>query len=313
MQTFRYWNVGQGAVGLLVACQLPPQSVALKLRETHGSNEHPANRSLAFELVESAELAAPAKSIELPIVSTQQAAPELVIAALKAYDIPAFIDEYRSTDWGGQPPLLLLSYNGILSDEDQLYGDLPVAFMLTTHGAYRNGDRLIHAGMGATWLATSTALGQRAEWQYFVAMLTTQFAPVTLLTNAELHYRRWWKLAINCLINPLTAIHSVTNGALLAPRFTAQLTELAKEFCQLAEREGLSFQVPQLLADVRSVATATATNRSSMLRDVEAQRRTEIDALNGFLVSQAKRHQLSVPLHSELVAQMTQLTDAYLQ
>lgn len=309
MQRFQYWNIGQGAVGLLVASHLPPQSIALKLRAPRTS----VASTLKYELVGATDEQKHGSSIELPIVSAHQSAPELMIAALKAYDIPAFVAEYRNTKWGEQPPLLLLSYNGILSDEDQLYANLPMAFMLTTHGAYRTGNRLIHAGMGATWLATSAALSNQRVWQQFVATLTATFAPVTVLNNDELRYRRWWKLAINCLINPLTAIHNVTNGELLAPRFAARLSELAQEFCQLAEHEGLMFNVAQILADVRTVATATAANRSSMLADVQAQRRTEIEALNGFLVQQAKRHQLAVPLHAQLALQITQLTDAYLQ
>jgi 2-dehydropantoate 2-reductase len=45
----------------------------------------------------------------------------------------------------------------------------------------------------------------------------------------------------------------------------------------------------------------TAPNDSSMLQDVRAGRRTEIDWINGAVVRLADRHGLSVPRHRQLV------------
>jgi 2-dehydropantoate 2-reductase len=48
------------------------------------------------------------------------------------------------------------------------------------------------------------------------------------------------------------------------------------------------------------VIEQTAANRSSMLQDVEARKRTEIDAINGAVVDTAARHDFDVPTNQLL-------------
>ena len=47
---------------------------------------------------------------------------------------------------------------------------------------------------------------------------------------------------------------------------------------------------------------ATATNRLSLLVDVLAGRRTEIDYINGYLVKIADAHQLEAPLNRHVLS-----------
>ena len=102
------------------------------------------------------------------------------------------------------------------------------------------------------------------------------------------------KLAINALINPLTAVLGCNNGGLLNnPNVTRTirllLSEISLVIRQLPElvnvlNVNLRFSPAKLEGLMMRVAMRTAENSSSMLQDVSFGQRTEIDYINGYIV-----------------------------
>jgi len=87
----------------------------------------------------------------------------------------------------------------------------------------------------------------------------------------------------------------VTNGALLdSPDRQALLAMLAREAAAVAGAAGVTLPFEDPVAYVESVCRNTAANRSSMLQDVEAGRRTEIDSINGIIAAVGKAHGVEV-------------------
>jgi 2-dehydropantoate 2-reductase len=105
----------------------------------------------------------------------------------------------------------------------------------------------------------------------------------------------WTKAIANAAINPTTALAGVPNGALASdPLLRAEALALAHEAALVARAEGIVLErSPE--ATVLTVVEASATNRSSMLQDLEAGRPTEIDALVGAIVRRAERAGIAVP------------------
>jgi 2-dehydropantoate 2-reductase len=110
----------------------------------------------------------------------------------------------------------------------------------------------------------------------------------------------WRKLAVNCAINPLSAILGVPNGRLLeSPEPRATLVAAAREVGEVASAAGIDIAAdPVALA--LEVAALTASNRSSMLQDVERGAPTEIDALCGAVVREARRLGVAAPVNERL-------------
>jgi len=102
------------------------------------------------------------------------------------------------------------------------------------------------------------------------------------------------KLAVNCIINPLTAIFDCTNGELLNQFSVTRimrllLAEISLVIRSLPELDGvpnknLRYDPQRLEAMVIVVATRTAKNVSSMLQDVRQHTKTEVDYINGYVV-----------------------------
>lgn len=158
---------------------------------------------------------------------------------------------------------------------------------ITTEGAFRDGRVVQPSGAGDT-------------------LLPPGFEPVAeLLAAAGLRARvepeiaaaRLAKLLVNVAINPLAAIFRVRNGELLAPPHRVLLDALVAEAWPVLKAEGLALDEAAARARVEAVATATGANRASMLQDVLAGRKTEIDAITGVLLALAARHGLPAPTH----------------
>jgi 2-dehydropantoate 2-reductase len=105
----------------------------------------------------------------------------------------------------------------------------------------------------------------------------------------------WEKTAINAGINPLTALLDVPNGHLLHLSEIRQLMrDLVVEATKVASTEGYQF-THSLVEAAEMVCAKTAENISSMLQDVRAGKRTEIEAISGEILRRAQIASLPTP------------------
>jgi len=190
---------------------------------------------------------------------------------------------------------LALQPRGVLSLQNGLVeatlraecGPVALGQGITTEGAFREGARVQPAGAGETLLPPGfEAVAERLAAAGFRARIEPAIAAARLA-----------KLLVNVAINPLAALFRVPNGALLEPPHRVLLEALVHEAWPVLRQAGLDLDEDAALARVVAVATATAGNRASMLQDVLAGRRTEIDAITGTLLTMAEAGGLELPTH----------------
>ncbi len=180
--------------------------------------------------------------------------------------------------------------------------------------AARLGAERVAAGiavMGATLVAPGEVryvpgrivLGSSPATAERVGQLTALLAGAGIPTVIadDLAAAVWCKLAANCAVNPLTALHGLTNGALLAREdLLPQLIAAAREVGMVAAAKGI--HLPRDTVDTAlETARVTAANRSSMLQDLERGARTEIDALCGAVVEEGRRLGIAPPVNADLL------------
>lgn len=99
------------------------------------------------------------------------------------------------------------------------------------------------------------------------------------------------KLIINSVINPLTAIFEVKNGFVIENDYLKKIAyQLTEEACEV-----LAMDEKKMWERVKTVCLNTKENYSSMVVDIQNNRQTEIDYINGYLLNkseQALTHQL---------------------
>jgi 2-dehydropantoate 2-reductase len=76
---------------------------------------------------------------------------------------------------------------------------------------------------------------------------------------------------------------------------------LTREACEAARAEGTQLDAEERAAFNRDLFR-TAGGKASMLQDIEAGRRTEIDTINGAAVRLADKHGLVLPLNRAVYA-----------
>ncbi|KAF4655394.1 hypothetical protein FOL47_009438 [Perkinsus chesapeaki] len=118
----------------------------------------------------------------------------------------------------------------------------------------------------------------------------------------------WDKMIINAAINPVTAVFGVLNGELLE---SSQLYSLASAAAHEAYNVAkvMGVEVPCEYSDElwSSVAHSTATNVSSMLRDVRLGRPTEIAFINGQVVRFGSQFGVPTPVNQALVTMVNSM------
>ena len=189
--------------------------------------------------------------------------------------------QHRLTD----STVVVAMMNGMQHVDDlrDLVPETQLFLASTTAGCHRSGDVWVPAGTGKTIIGTDTdhsAPPWLGCWQLGVPNLSWRVDMTERLVE---------KVAINCCINPLTAVHRVKNGELLSEIHRDQVTTVISEVSSVLDDLGYPTLSIELGQRVYEVMTDTAENRSSMLNDVMAGRRTEADAIVGWLLRQTKR------------------------
>ena len=118
----------------------------------------------------------------------------------------------------------------------------------------------------------------------------------------------WRKALVNAAVNPVTAARGVTNGELLNEPWRTEALRLLGEALSVARASGFPFTSAEVTRDFERIVRATASNRSSMLQDLDRGRPTEIDAISGEILREAARHGLDLPATRAIVAEVTART-----
>ncbi len=210
----------------------------------------------------------------------------LTLVCVKSYDTNYVAESIR-----GKTDIAMSIQNGI-GNEDVLSLHVPkVIGGVTSYAANVSGDVVIYAGEGKTWLGNWKNCENEV---YDVAEMLSRGGMNVEITD-KIAEMKWKKVAINAVINPLTAIMKIRNGEVLKLWNTVKL--VCMECKAVLEKMGISMDVEK---EVMNVVKSTAENKSSMLQDVEKGKKTEIDAITGKILEVGKKYGLDVRVNESL-------------
>ncbi|HAT8516771.1 TPA: 2-dehydropantoate 2-reductase [Vibrio vulnificus] len=288
--------LGPGAVGSLWATKLKLAGHNVALWGRSDASEHP------LQLDDSSAMTF--KHRHLP--SLQSA--DLILVTVKAWQVMAAIEPLLPHIHSDTIILLMHNGMGTASQVAEKLAHNPIVVATTTHGAYKpHSQQVLHTGQGITQLGGFNAQG--AQCEFLQAVLDHALPSVTW--NPNIQQALWTKLAINCAINPLTAIHQCKNGELADERFHQRLERITQELVEVMVKEGIEVTFDTLQQTIMNVIHATAENYSSMRQDVFHQRRTEIDYITGYLLQAAHKHQIDAAENAKLYQHIKQIEQSW--
>ncbi|WP_407575421.1 2-dehydropantoate 2-reductase [Raoultella terrigena] len=220
------------------------------------------------------------------------ASSDLLLVTLKAWQVSTAVKNLAERLPASSP--ILLIHNG-MGTVDELKGvTQPLLLASTTQAARRDGNVIVHVANGTTHIGPAKGYPQ----DYSALADTLQNVLPDVAWHNNIQPALWSKLAVNCVINPLTALRNCKNGDLHDT--AGEVETICREVAAVMEREGIHTSPENLLFYVHQVIESTAENISSMLQDIRAQRHTEIDYITGFLLKRARAHGLAVPENARM-------------
>jgi len=231
------------------------------------------------------------------------APPDLMLITTKSYNTMAVAEACR--DWVTADTKVLTLQNGLGNIETlREWLGQSVFGGTTTMGASLVSPGIVQiAGVGRTIIGADI---DRESAAYISSIFRKAGMPSAVAR--EIDGEIWAKAIVNASINPLTAVLRVANGALLESRTISRLmSEICLECESVANAAGIRLPVASVYRRARTVAQETAHNRSSMLRDIELGRKTEISSINGHICRVGARGGVATPLNRALVAMVESL------
>jgi 2-dehydropantoate 2-reductase len=163
--------------------------------------------------------------------------------------------------------------------------------------------RVDHPGRAIT--SVGPLMGTNLERAEQVAELL-RVAGFDVSATAAIETEMWKKLIVGAATLPAPAIANMTCGPLVAhPQMSALMDETARETVAVARALGHDIDVDERIAYIRELLLMVPNAKGSMVQDMAAGRRTEIDTINGAVVRAADASGVDVPVNRTLVALVT--------
>jgi 2-dehydropantoate 2-reductase len=203
------------------------------------------------------------------------------------------------------PRSIILTLQNGLGNEDVLHSVFPsnrVLIGVSLHTVITVGSgHYLHTGVRDTALGPSDGSSAAAAIEVG-AVFSRPDAAVHVLSETEIRREQWAKFVLNCASLPTMALTRLPTNVAKDEQVVFDLMDgVTRETCDIAHAEGIDLNADERVAFQHDLFR-TAGGRASMLGDVLARRRTEIDTINGAAIAYADRHGLPAPLNRAMFA-----------
>ena len=260
-------------------------------------------RGERFDRLQQDGLVVNGKHYAIPVVNPEQAASpmDLIIVALKHHHLSSAVHDLRN--FVGPDTLLLSVMNGLDSEETltAAYGAEKVVYAMTVGiDAVREGNQVVYSKPGTVYFgeAENTTLTER------VRRIQSAFdrAGIAHTTPTDMIRWMWWKFMVNVGVNQASAVMRAPYSVFQTlPDAQAVMEALMREVIQVAQVAGVNLTEQDLTDWYKFLNTLSPQGKTSMLQDIEAGRKTEVELFAGKMVSLGRQYNVPTPVNQTIL------------
>jgi 2-dehydropantoate 2-reductase len=233
---------------------------------------------------------------------------EFILVSVKGYNLTEAIKSI--TPLVGHDTIILSLLNGITSEDDLssafgrdkvLHGFCVGTDSLREHGriSFKNAGRIV---FGEYY---PEAAGKAAP----VAELFSR-AGISFTIPKDIRREMWWKFMMNVGINQISAVLRAPYGMFQkVPEARELLFAASGEVLPLAQKEGISLSEADISEYLEIIKTLVPESKTSMLQDIEAGRKTEVESFALTVVNLGKKYSIPTPVN-EMLFRMIRVLEA---
>jgi 2-dehydropantoate 2-reductase len=225
---------------------------------------------------------------------------DLILVALKHHHLAAALPQIKALV--GDRTVILSVMNGLESEEiiGAAYGMEKLVYAIAVGiDAVRENGRFTYANPGRILFGpTSQTSDDR------VARLGEALNRAGIPNQVPDDIRRtlWWKFMINVGINQASAVLRVPYGVFQNSTDARELMEmLMAEVVALASKIGVDLSPKDMAEWGRVMANLAPQGKTSMLQDIEAGRKTEVEIFAGKVVALGQQCQVPTPINAAVL------------
>jgi 2-dehydropantoate 2-reductase len=243
------------------------------------------------------------RRFDLPVVHPDRATEpaDLILVGVKDHHLPAAVTDLQNLV--GDGTTLISVMNGLDSEVvlGAAYGSEKVLFAISVGiDAVRDGNRVSYSTPGK--LLFGEADNQQLSPRVRRVAEVLDRAGIPHETPEDMIRTLWWKFMVNVGMNQASAVMRAPYGVFRTSRQARALMEaLMREVIVLAEPAGVNLEEKDILDWYTVLETLSPEGKTSMLQDIEAGRKTEVEIFGGKVVELGRTYGYPTPVNETLV------------
>ncbi|MBW2557841.1 MAG: ketopantoate reductase family protein [Deltaproteobacteria bacterium] len=245
------------------------------------------------------------KSYAIPAIDPDEtdSPADLIIVALKHHHLKEAVPGLGKLV--GDSTTIVSIMNGLESEEyiGSIYGTDKVLYAISVAiDALRQGNRITYTKPGKHYFGEARNIQHHLSQRVLRVQEAFDRAGIVYETPEDMIRMMWWKFMVNVGMNQASAVMRAPYGVFqTSPEAQGLMEALMKEVIALTDVMDVNLTNQDIEEWYSFLNVLSPQGKTSMLQDIEAGRKTEVEIFGGKVIELGKTHGVATPVNQTLL------------